>query len=260
MGVYNCANTLSEALDSLLSQTYQNFKVIICDDASADNTFDIAKKYVDLYPEKFILIKNETNKKLAATLNKCLEYVDTEYVARMDGDDISLPNRFQKQINFLDNHPEFALVSSAMIHFDEEGDWGIGKPKKIPSKNDFKLGSPFAHAPCMIRRKVLTEVGGYSVSEKLNRGQDYYLWYKIYKKGYKGYNINEPLYKMRDDKNALKRRTFYSRIKGSLIHYEVLKGLNIPFALLFSSISFIKAFIPSFLMEKISKKKLKINT
>ena len=88
MGIYNCAQTLVEALDSLLAQTCQDFKVIMCDDGSNDNTFEIAQTYVDRYPGKFILIKNVQNMKLAATLNHCLEYVDTEYVARMDGDDL----------------------------------------------------------------------------------------------------------------------------------------------------------------------------
>ena len=69
---------------------------------------DIAKEFADKYPGKFILIRNDKNMKLAATLNHCLEYADTEYVARMDGDDISLPTRFEKEINFLDNHPEYA--------------------------------------------------------------------------------------------------------------------------------------------------------
>ena len=125
MGIYNCAPTLAESLNSLLAQTYQGFKVIMCDDGSKDNTLDIAKEFADKYPGKFILIRNDKNMKLAATLNHCLEYADTEYVARMDGDDISLPTRFEKEINFLDNHPEYALVSCPMIHFDEEGDFKI---------------------------------------------------------------------------------------------------------------------------------------
>ena len=126
MGIYNCAATLSEALDSLINQTYKSFKIILCDDGSSDNTYQIAKRYADKY-DNIILIKNERNMKLAATLNHCLKYADTEYIARMDGDDISLPTRFEKEINFLDAHPEYALVSCPMIHFDEKGEWKRGK-------------------------------------------------------------------------------------------------------------------------------------
>ena len=93
--------TQAEALDSLLAQTYQDFKVIMCDDGSSDNTIEVAQGYVDKYPGKFLLIRNERNMKLAATLNHCLEYVDTEYVARMDGDDISLPARLKRRLSSL---------------------------------------------------------------------------------------------------------------------------------------------------------------
>ncbi|MDE7496758.1 MAG: glycosyltransferase, partial [Muribaculaceae bacterium] len=123
IGIYNCAPTLAEALDSLLAQTYQSFKVILCDDGSKDDTVKVASEYVANYPDKFILIRNERNMGLNFTLNHCLEYADTEYVARMDGDDISLPERFEKEITFLDSHPEIAIVSTPMIYFDEGGDF-----------------------------------------------------------------------------------------------------------------------------------------
>ena len=61
MGIYNCADTLEKSLDSMLKQTYQNFVVIMCDDGSKDNTYEVARNYVDRYPEKFILLKNEKN-------------------------------------------------------------------------------------------------------------------------------------------------------------------------------------------------------
>ena len=70
MGIYNCADTLSESLDSLLNQTYQNFVVIMCDDGSKDNTYEVARDYADRYPEKFLLLKNEKNMGLNFTLNK----------------------------------------------------------------------------------------------------------------------------------------------------------------------------------------------
>ncbi|MBR1626436.1 MAG: glycosyltransferase family 2 protein, partial [Bacteroidales bacterium] len=117
MGIYNCASTLVEALDSLYAQTYKNFKIVLCDDGSTDETYEVAKNYAR-NKDNIILIKNDKNLKLAATLNHCLKYADTEYVARMDGDDISLPERFEKEIEFLDSHQEYAIVSCPMIYFD----------------------------------------------------------------------------------------------------------------------------------------------
>ena len=100
IGIYNCAPTLVEALDSLYNQTFKDFKIILCDDGSSDDTYNVAKDYVSRH-DNIILIRNECNMGLNYTLNHCLKYADTEYVARMDGDDISMPTRFEKEINFL---------------------------------------------------------------------------------------------------------------------------------------------------------------
>lgn len=228
MGVYNCAGTLAQALDSLLAQTYQDFEVIMCDDGSADNTAEVATGYVRRFPHKFRLIHNERNMKLAATLNHCLEHVQTELVARMDGDDISLPDRFAKEVDFLDAHPEYGLVSSPMIYFDDMGDFRVGRGNGAVHKEDFRHGSPFCHAPVMVRTHIYRAVNGYTTGLKTERMEDYYLWYKIYKAGYKGYNLHEPLYKMRDDRNARGRRmSFGARWRGMKTDIEILRGLGL---------------------------------
>lgn len=228
MGIYNCAATLPEALDSLYAQTYQDFKIILCDDRSKDDTYQVAKEYADKY-DNIILIRNKKNIKLAATLNHCLKYADSEYIARMDGDDISLPDRFEKEIEFLDEHPEYAMVSCPMIHFDESGDWKIGKCKAAPEKIDFAFGTPFCHAPMMMRTDAMKAIGGYTDRKHIVRMEDYYLWYKLYRQGYKGYNLSQPLYKMRDDKNAAIRRRTKDHFYGIITDIEVLKGLEVPF-------------------------------
>ena len=96
MGIYNCASTLQEALDSLYAQTYQDFQIIMCEDGSTDSTYDIAienqKKHSNI-----IVLRNEKNMGLNYTLNRCLDKADTELIARMDGDDISKPKRFDKK-------------------------------------------------------------------------------------------------------------------------------------------------------------------
>lgn len=252
MGVYNCASTLSEALDSLLAQTYQHFKVIMCDDGSSDNTMEIAQRYVDKYPGKFILIRNEKNLKLAATLNHCLEYADTEYVARMDGDDLSLPERLEKEISFLEAHPEYALVSCPMIYFDERGDYRIGTCGGEPTKEDFKYGTPFCHAPVLMRANILKSIGGYTAEPWVERAEDYYLWFKFYKAGYRGFNLSEPLYKMRNDRNAFKRRKASDRWRTYRLGVKVKKSLGLSNPYLSGLKGLSKAFVPLFVVKYLS--------
>ena len=228
MGIYNCEQTLREALDSLLAQTCQDFKVIMCDDGSKDGTMEIASSYVRRYPEKFLLIQNEKNMGLNFTLNHCLEYADTEYCARMDGDDVSLPHRFQEEIDFLDAHKEYAIVSGPMIYFDEQGEFRRGKGRGMVSPIDFIHGSPFCHAPCMVRTEAYKAVGGYTVDKKLLRVEDYHLGFKMYKAGFRGYMLKEPVYAMRDDRNATSRRTYSKRINVSRVMSWGFRQLKLP--------------------------------
>lgn len=244
MSVYNCSETLVEALDSIMNQTYQDFKVVLCDDCSSDDTYNVAEAYIKNFPDRFVLIRNSENLKLAASLNRCLEYADTEYVARMDGDDISLPTRFEKEIKFLDNHPEYALVSCPMIYFDENGDYRTGKAEKEPTKETFSRCVPFCHAPVLMRTKVLNSIGNYTAESKVERIEDFYLWYKFYKSGYKGYNLQEPLYKMRNSRDAFSRRKASDRLRAYKIEVEVKRGLELPWPRLSSLRSLSKVLIP----------------
>lgn len=234
MGIYNCASTLSEALNSLYLQTFQDLKIILCDDGSKDDTYQIAKDFASTH-DNIVLIKNEKNMGLNYTLNHCLEYADTEYVARMDGDDISLPTRFQTEIEFLDTHPEYAVVSVPMIYFDEQGEFRLGTGKGEITKMDFIHGSPICHAPCMARTAVIKSVGGYSVDDKLLRVEDYDLWIKVYSAGYKLYMMNIPLYKMRDDRNAIARRNWKTRRNEFLLRWGMVKRLGLPWYCIFYS-------------------------
>lgn len=227
MGIYNCASTLVEALDSLYMQTYQEFKIILCDDGSTDDTYQVAADYAAMH-DNIILVKNEKNMGLNYTLNHCLEYADTEFVARMDGDDISLPDRFEKEINFLDEHPEFAVVSGPMIYFDEQGEFRIGKGHGEIKKEDFIHGTPICHAPCMARTTAIKAVGGYSVDEKFLRVEDYHLWFKLFAAGYKLYSLREPIYRMRDDRNATARRNWKNRCNEAYVRHIGYKMIGLP--------------------------------
>ncbi|MBR5808982.1 MAG: glycosyltransferase [Clostridia bacterium] len=258
MGIYNCADTLDEAIKSILDQTYTDWKMIMCDDASSDNTYQVAKKYVEKYPDKFILIKNEKNMGLNYTLNHCLQYADTKYVARMDGDDISLPERFEKEINFLKKNPEYAIVSAQMEYFDQAGIFGKSSGLGEAHKENIPKGTPFCHAPCMVLKEAFDAVGGYSVSKRLLRMEDYELWIKMYAQGYKGYNLPEVLYRMRDDRNATKRRKFRYRINEAYVRYLAVKRLGLSKKyLIYMARPILVGLLPAGIYTILHKKRLK---
>ena len=108
------------------------------------------------YPEKFVLIRNDENKHLAYSLNRCLEKATGYYVARMDGDDLSAPERFEKQVAFLEQHPEYQLVGTAMQRFNQEGLADIHYAPEKPDRNYMKKTVPFNHATIMTYRKCGT--------------------------------------------------------------------------------------------------------
>lgn len=228
MGIYNCEATLAEAIDSILNQTCTNWELIMCDDGSTDGTLKVAREYQEKYPDKIKLIINENNLGLNKTLNRCLKYADGDYIARMDGDDISLPTRFEKEAKFLDENSEYAIVSAPMIYFDENGDWGRGKAVEYPDKMTFVAGTPFCHAPCMVRVEAYKAANGYSENKKTLRAEDYDLWFRLYSMGYKGYNIQEPLYKMRDDESAYHRRKFRYAFNEFYVRRKGYKALKVP--------------------------------
>ena len=116
-----------------------------------------------------------------------------------------------------------------MIFFDENGDWGRCYSIEKPTKHDFIKHSPVhCHAPCMIRREAYLAVGGYTEDKRMLRFEDVNLWYKLYAKGYVGYNLDEPLYKMRDDQAATRRRGLKSRMNGVYVTYVGFKLFQFP--------------------------------
>jgi len=227
MGIYNCATTLQEALDSLYAQTYQNFEIILCNDGSKDNTYELALENQKKHPN-IVLLNNPHNMGLNQTLNNCLAVAKGEYIARMDGDDLCMPNRFEIELRFLEEHPEYAIVSTPMIYFDEQGDFRIGKGNGEVRKTDFLHGSPICHAASMVRVEAFKKVGGYAVDPKLLRVEDYNLWMRMYAAGYKAYVLEEPLYKMRDDRTAKARRTWKSRCNEMYVMSSGFKLLGLP--------------------------------
>lgn len=253
MGIYNCAPTLREAVESILSQTFTDWELILCEDGSRDDTYAIAQEYRRAHPDRIILLRNEKNMGLNHTLNRCLQAASGEYCARMDGDDISLPDRFEKQVAFLDAHPEYAIVSTPMIFFDEQGEWGRNQMIERPQRDDFIHHSPVhCHAPCMIRREAYLAVGGYTEDLRMLRFEDVNLWYKLYAAGYQGYNLSEPLYMMRDGREAAGRRSLRSRMNGVYVTYVGFRLFRYPWYMYrFVVLDFIKHFIKGVMPEKL---------
>lgn len=228
MGIYNCAGTLPDAIDSILRQTVTDWELILCDDGSADDTFAVAQRYAQAHPDRIVLLQNPKNLGLNATLNRCLSVARGEFIARMDGDDICAPERFAEELAVLESEPEIAIVSTDMHCFDESGVWGMIQYAEYPQPKDFLANSPFCHAPCMVRKEAYDAVGGYTVDKKLLRVEDYHLWIKMYQAGYRGKNIRKPLYSMRDDRNANSRRKFRYRINEAYVRTLVVKCLDLP--------------------------------
>lgn len=228
MGIYNCADTLSDAIQSILDQTYTDWELILCDDGSADDTLSVARSFQSKYPDKIILLTNERNLGLNATLNHCLAFAKGGFIARMDGDDICLPNRFEEELRVLEAEPDIAIVSTDMAYFDESGVWGQISHPEYPQPRDFPRGSPFCHAPCMIRKEAYDAVSGYSTDKKTLRVEDYHLWIKMYQAGYRGKNIGSVLYHMRDDHNAYNRRKFRYRINEAYVKCFAVTALRLP--------------------------------
>ena len=254
MGIYNCADTLEEAVDCIINQTFTDWELIMCDDCSSDNTYEVAKQIAKKDNRIFVL-KNEKNLTLAPTLNKCAREAKGEYLARMDGDDVCALDRFEKEFDFLEAHPEYALVSCNMILYDDEGEHGFIKYIEEPEGRHLIRGSQFCHAGCMMKKDIFDELGGYGETSDVERIEDLNLWFRLYKAGYKGYNIQETLYSMRDDRNAFSRRKFKYRINESRQIQNISKvfGTGIKEKIAFV-VPIIKGLLPSFIYKYMHQK------
>ncbi len=259
MGIYNCEETLDEAILSIVNQSYNDWELIMCDDGSIDNTYNIACKYKELYSDKIILLKNSCNKGLSYTLNQCLKYARGEYIARMDGDDLSEYNRLEVEVDFLDKYKEYAVVSCASIHFDGKEEIVNCKIEGSPSIDVFPKGTPFCHPACMVRKEAYDAIKGYDESKNKIRVEDFDLWVRMYELGYRGYNLSTPLYRFRDDLNAYKRRKYKYRINEALVSISAVKKLHLSkYLYIYALRPIIVGLLPRRLYMYLHKKRLKI--
>lgn len=211
MGVYNSEKVVGRAIESILNQSYKDFEFIICDDKSTDSTLQVISKYC-AQDKRIKLICNSFNVGLAETLNNCINISDGELIARMDDDDISHYDRLEKQVAFMDKHPEYTIVGTGKRSFDENGIWEVSVVEGERSLEDIFKGNTFYHPTVMMRKKALEDVGWYTVSPLTRRGQDYDLWCKFYYQGYKGINMKDILFDYYESKESVKRRKLKFRI------------------------------------------------
>lgn len=193
MACYNAEKYLCESIDSILSQSFQDFEFIIIDDASTDSTASIILSYSD---NRIVYLRNESNRKLSYSLNRGLAIAKGDYVARMDADDISQRNRLLKQVKFLDTNPDYGVVGSAIQMFGRDN-----KVVSYPSSHktiyyDFIAPNrTIAHPAAMLRRSVLVE-HNLSYDESFDVAQDYKLWNEL-KHVCKLTNLQAPLLRYR---------------------------------------------------------------
>lgn len=177
MPVYNSEKYLSEAIDSILNQTYGDFEFIIIDDGSTDSSQEIVRSYTDPRIRFYI---NEHNMGVAATLNRGLDLATAEYIARMDSDDISELCRFEKQVEFLDQHKSVGVVGSALRNFGE----GISEQivefstDVEQAKVDMIYSCPLGHPTIMMRSCVLHE-NNLHYQKSYEGFEDFALWWRI---------------------------------------------------------------------------------
>jgi len=176
MPVYNGERYLREAIDSILDQTFSDFEFIIINDCSTDSTEDIIKSYSD---DRIKYLKNKKNLGVAETLNRGLDIAEGEYIARMDADDISLPKRFEKQIEFMDKHQEIAVCGCEVKLFNDSIDekaYTVFGPESM--KINLLFASCLAHPSVMMRRGVI-EAEHYRYDGSFDKIEDYELWTRI---------------------------------------------------------------------------------
>lgn len=232
MGAYNCEKTIEKAIDSIIAQTYTNWEFIICDDGSTDHTLSVLEKYAER-DARIKVLHNEVNLRLAASLNRCLAIARGKYIARMDSDDVSAPERLGRQLEFLEEHPEYAVVGCNRIVFDDDGSANVRVSPEYPDKKMLLKNPPYGHPTILMRKSVYDELEGYVVSDMTMRAEDLELWFRFYQSGFRGYNLQENLYYYRESETDFEKRSVRAAVQTSRVYLQGYKRIGIPWYLYF---------------------------
>ncbi len=194
MPVYNAEKYLREAMDSVISQSYTQFDFIIVNDGSTDNSENIINSYKD---ERIHLV-SKPNGGVASALNAGILYSESKYIIRFDADDVCLPDRFQDQINFLEQNPEYVLIGGNVIYMDEAGEFLFDFENKSKTHEEIQLNMlgdcPVVHSSICYKRLAVIEAGLYN--EFAFTFEDHLLWTRLINIG-KFYNSDKYYIKVR---------------------------------------------------------------
>lgn len=227
MSVYNNQSTISLTINSILNQTFKEFEFIIVDDCSTDNSIEIIKEY-ERIDNRIIFIHNDINLGLPTSLNKAIKIAKYNYIARIDGDDICMLDRFEKQIKYINKNSEIDVLGCGAILINQSGD-EVGSVL-MPQTNDeikkaIRYKNPMIHPSIVMKKSVLKELGGYD--EKLRKAQDLDLWERAANNGKVFYNLQEHLIRYRIDLDK-SYSTIFKGFKVSFLkalRYKSFKGL-----------------------------------
>lgn len=223
MPVYNGAKYIREAIDSILNQTFTDFEFIIVNDCSTDRTEDIIKSYTD---ERIRYIKNEKNMGVAASLNNGFDIAEGEYIARMDADDISLPQRFEKQLEFMEANKDIAVCGCEVELF---GDAEKTDTYTVFGKANMKINLLFSSClchPAVVLRRSVIEKEHYRYNDYFDKLEDYELWTRIFLK-YDINNVHGTYFKYRiHGKQVTQNYSEKHRIKATEIRKNLFTALG----------------------------------
>ena len=194
MPVYNAGKFVAEAIRSVLAQSFEDFEFIIINDGSTDNSREI----IDSFNDPRIILINQENKGVAASLNIGLRLAKAGLIARVDADDICYPSRLEKQFEFLHQHPDYVLVGSGAEVIDTKGNFIYSHQHKAYDHEGILALKPsecgFIHSTVCFRKDAVINAGGYD--ENAHTFEDHILWKELIKHG-KACNLGESLIKMR---------------------------------------------------------------
>lgn len=230
MGVYNQwdEKILYDAVKSILAQTYKKFEFIIWNDGSHPRVGQMIK-CLDELDDRIVVVGKEENRGLAFSLNECIRIAKGKYIARMDADDISLPQRLERQVKFLESNPQYGWCGTCVELIDENGVWGVRMMTEEPNRKDYYRYSPFVHPSVMFRAELFGAEHRYRENEETLRCEDYEMFMSLMQNGVRGYNIQEILFQYRENKDSYNKRSIKTRINETKIRYRNFKKMNILF-------------------------------
>ena len=229
MGVYYCredTGLLRRSVDSILSQSMGDIELLICDDGSNKQAQTLLEGYAQ-QDQRVRLIRPGDKLDLASKLNACLRQARGKFIARMDDDDFSRADRFSRQVQAMEDHPEIGFIGCNVRLVCGGVCVGERRLPEQPEVRDFYMVQPFIHPALMFRREVLEAVGGYSESPRQRLCEDYDLLLRIYATGHRGMNLQEPLVDYTIPETAKGNRKMKHRWNETVTRYQRFRQLGI---------------------------------